>query len=38
VPGAAAVICVLEDNLQTLETALLTRELRADSAIDKTLT
>ena len=28
--GAAAVICVLEDDLQTLETALLTRELRAD--------
>ncbi len=27
--GAAAVICVLEDDLQTLETALLTRELRA---------
>jgi Trk K+ transport system NAD-binding subunit len=28
--GAAAVICVLEDDLHTLETALLTRELRAD--------
>jgi Trk K+ transport system NAD-binding subunit len=28
--GAAAVICVLENDLQTLETALLTRELRAD--------
>ncbi len=28
--GAAAVICVLEDDLQSLETALLTRELRAD--------
>lgn len=28
--GAAAVICALEDDLQTLETALLTRELRAD--------
>jgi len=27
--GAAAVICALEDDLQTLETALLTRELRA---------
>jgi Trk K+ transport system NAD-binding subunit len=31
--GAAAVICVLEDDLQTLETALLTRELRADVRI-----
>jgi Trk K+ transport system NAD-binding subunit len=31
--GAAAVICVLEDDLQTLETALLTRELRADLRI-----
>ena len=29
-PGAAAVVCTLEDDLQTLETALLTRELRAD--------
>jgi Trk K+ transport system NAD-binding subunit len=29
-PGAAAVICVLENDLHTLETALLTRELRAD--------
>ena len=29
-PGAAAVICTLEDDLRTLETALLTRELRAD--------
>jgi Trk K+ transport system NAD-binding subunit len=28
--GATAVICVLENDLQTLETALLTRELRAD--------
>ena len=28
--GAAAVICALEDDLRTLETALLTRELRAD--------
>jgi Trk K+ transport system NAD-binding subunit len=28
--GAAAVICVLEDDLHTLETVLLTRELRAD--------
>jgi Trk K+ transport system NAD-binding subunit len=28
--GAAAVICAQEDDLQTLETALLTRELRAD--------
>jgi Trk K+ transport system NAD-binding subunit len=28
--GAAAVVCVLEDDLRTLETALLTRELRAD--------
>jgi Trk K+ transport system NAD-binding subunit len=27
--GAAAVICALEDDLQTLETAMLTRELRA---------
>jgi len=31
--GAAAVICVLEDDLLTLETALLTRELRADVRI-----
>jgi Trk K+ transport system NAD-binding subunit len=29
-PGATAVICALEDDLHTLETALLTRELRAD--------
>src|SRR4030088_1255998 len=29
-PGAAALICVLEDDLHTLETVLLTRELRAD--------
>ncbi len=29
-PGAVAVICALEDDLRTLETALLTRELRAD--------
>jgi Trk K+ transport system NAD-binding subunit len=29
-PGAAAVICAQEDDLPTLETALLTRELRAD--------
>jgi Trk K+ transport system NAD-binding subunit len=28
--GAAAVVCALEDDLHTLETALLTRELRAD--------
>ena len=28
--GAGAVICALEDDLRTLETALLTRELRAD--------
>ena len=28
--GAEAVICVLDDDLRTLETALLTRELRAD--------
>jgi Trk K+ transport system NAD-binding subunit len=28
--GAAALICVLEDDLHTLETVLLTRELRAD--------
>jgi Trk K+ transport system NAD-binding subunit len=28
--GAAAVVCALEHDLQTLETALLTRELRAD--------
>ena len=28
--GAVAVICALEDDLLTLETALLTRELRAD--------
>jgi Trk K+ transport system NAD-binding subunit len=28
--GATAVICALENDLQTLETALLTRELRAD--------
>jgi Trk K+ transport system NAD-binding subunit len=28
-PGAAAVICALEDDLQTLEAALLTRDLRA---------
>jgi Trk K+ transport system NAD-binding subunit len=28
--GAEAVICALEDDLRTLETALLTRELRAD--------
>ena len=27
--GAAAVICALEEDLQTLETAMLTRELRA---------
>jgi Trk K+ transport system NAD-binding subunit len=32
-PGAAAVICAMEDDLQTLETALLTRELRADVRI-----
>jgi Trk K+ transport system NAD-binding subunit len=29
-PGATALICVLEDDLHTLETVLLTRELRAD--------
>jgi Trk K+ transport system NAD-binding subunit len=29
-PGAVAVICALKDDLHTLETALLTRELRAD--------
>jgi hypothetical protein len=28
--GAMAVVCALEDDLHTLETALLTRELRAD--------
>jgi Trk K+ transport system NAD-binding subunit len=29
-PGAVAVVCALEDDLHTLETALLTRELRGD--------
>ena len=31
IAGALAVICVLPDDLQTLETALLTRDLRPDA-------
>ncbi len=36
--GAAAVVCAEEDDLQTLETALLTRKLRADVRVVVQLT